>query len=129
MAKLVNACDLNSHPFWLQVRLLLEVWHFNLIMLNFFFTSFNFQRFCQSGLYLDFFVKKISEVFVRNVYIYSAQFFGEKYVIEELTKKIFKKIIIYGNKKSVFNKFLYSHFFIQMVGFSFYIFIFVFILL
>ena len=98
-------------------------------MLSFFFTTFNFQRFCQSGLYLDFFVKKLSEVFIRNVYIYSAQFFGEKYVIEELTKKIFKKFIIYSNKKSVFLKFLYSHFFIQLISFTFYVLIFIFITL
>ena len=90
-------------------------------MLNLFFTSFNFHRFCQSGFYLDFFVKKFSEVFIRNVYIYSAQFFGEKYIIEELTKKIFKKITVYLNKRTNFLRLLYSHFFIQMISFILYI--------
>ena len=59
-------------------------------MFNFFF-SFEFHRLCQSGFYLDFFLKKISEIFVKNIFIYSAQFTGEKYMIEELTKKVFEK--------------------------------------
>jgi hypothetical protein len=71
-------------------------------MLYSFFFSFEFFRFCQSGCYLDFFYKKCSEVFVRNIFIYSAQFFGEKYMIEVFTKKIFSnfvdlKLIIYYN--------------------------------
>lgn len=41
----------------------------------------------QSGFYLDFFLKKNLEVFIRNLLIYTAQFFGEKYIIEVLIKK------------------------------------------
>jgi hypothetical protein len=33
-------------------------------------------------MYFDYFYKKIAEIFVRNVFIYSAQFFGEKFMIE-----------------------------------------------
>ena len=66
-------------------------------MLRNFFFSYNFFRFCQSGCYLDFFLKKLSEVFVRNIFVYGAQFFGEKYMIEIITKKIFHNFIKYQN--------------------------------
>jgi hypothetical protein len=66
-------------------------------MLYSFFFSFEFFRFCQSGCYLDFFYKKCSEVFVRNVFIYAAQFFGEKYMIEVFTKKIFGNFVYFSN--------------------------------
>jgi hypothetical protein len=51
------------------------------MMFNF-LTTFKFHRFCQSGLYFDYFFKKITEVFIRNFLIYTAQFFGEKFMIE-----------------------------------------------
>jgi len=89
-------------------------------MLNSFFFKFDFHRFCQSGCYLDFFVKKFSEVFLRNFFIYSAQFFGEKYMIEILTKKIFKLFIVKTNKFIGLTKLFYSLFFIQVLSFCFY---------
>lgn len=49
--------------------------------------KFNTKKFIQSGFYLDFFFKKNLEVFIRNLLIYSSQFFGEKYIIEVLVKK------------------------------------------
>ena len=67
-------------------------------MLSIFFIKFNFHRFCQSGCYFDFFYKKISEVFVRNIFVYAAQFIGEKYMIEYLTKTIFNKFVFFFNK-------------------------------
>ena len=42
---------------------------------------------------MDFFFKKLCEVFVKNVFIYTALFFGEKYFIEVLTKKIIDRYI------------------------------------
>lgn len=69
-----------------------------LFMLYNFFITFKFNRFCQSGGYIDFFIKKISEVFIRNVFVYAYQFFGEKYMIEVLTKKIIDKGIFTINK-------------------------------
>jgi len=51
--------------------------------------TFNFHISAQSGFYIDFVFKKFAEIFVRNVYIYMAQFFGEKFMIELWTKKIF----------------------------------------
>ena len=52
-----------------------------MVLYNFFIT-FEFRKFCQSGFYFDFFLKKLAEMFVRNLFIYTAQFFGEKYMIE-----------------------------------------------
>ena len=46
----------------------------------------------QSGFYMDFLLKKCCEVFIKNVFIYTSQFFGEKYFIEVLTKKIIDKL-------------------------------------
>jgi hypothetical protein len=67
-------------------------------MLNNPFISFKFYRFVQSGCYFDFFYKKLSEVFVRNVFVYASQFVGEKYMIEVLTKKIVDQSIFYVNR-------------------------------
>jgi len=97
-------------------------------MLNSFFFSFNFHRFCQSGLFLDFFVKKIAEIFVKNIFIYTSQFFGEKYMIEELTRKIFERFLFKTNKFLISTKLSYSLFFTQIISFFFYL-IFLFILL
>ena len=52
----------------------------------------------QSGFYIDFFFKKFSEIFIRNLFIYSALFFGEKYMIEHLTKKTVDTFIYNTNK-------------------------------
>ena len=46
----------------------------------------------QSGFYIDFIFKKFAEIFIRNVFIFGALFFGEKYMIEYLTKKIVHQI-------------------------------------
>lgn len=84
-------------------------------MLNSFFINFEFNRFCQSGCYFDFFLKKISEVFVRNFFIYSAQFIGEKYMIEFLTKNIFQKSIYFFNKIIGNNTLQYFDFFYNIL--------------
>jgi hypothetical protein len=52
------------------------------------FLEFKFFRFIQSGLYFDFIIKKVVEIFIKNFLVYSALFFGEKYFIEFITKKI-----------------------------------------
>lgn len=93
----------------------------NQFLLKSFFFSFNFHRFSQSGYYLDFFLKKWSEVFVRNVYIYASQFIGEKYMIEELTKKIFDRTLWRFNKHFGLTRLFYSLFFIQTISFLFYL--------
>ena len=52
----------------------------------------------QSGFYIDFIFKKLVEVFIRNVFIYASLFFGEKYMIEHLTKKVVDNFIYSSNK-------------------------------
>ena len=84
-------------------------------MLYNYFITFNFHRFCQSGCYFDFFFKTISEVFVRNFFVYSSQFLGEKYMIEYLTKNIFANSIfninkIIGNNNLQYFDFFYNYY-------------------
>jgi hypothetical protein len=54
--------------------------------------------FVQSGLYVDFFIKKIGEVFIKNFMVLTPLFFGEKYLIEVLTKKIVENFLFRFNK-------------------------------
>jgi hypothetical protein len=90
-------------------------------MLYSFFCTKDFKKAAQSGFYIDFFLKNIFEALVRNVLIYSAQFFCEKYIIEFFTKKIFVNIIYifnFFNKTSSFN---YNFFFMQIIIIIFYV--------
>lgn len=89
-------------------------------MLYNFFITFKFHRFCQSGCYFDFFYKKLTDVFVRNVFVYTSQFFAEKYMIEVLTKKIIDKSIFNVNKIIGFTKLNFFTFFLQTVYIFFY---------
>jgi hypothetical protein len=86
-------------------------------MLKTFVISHDFNRFCQSGFYFDFFYKKLSEVFIRNVFVYTAQFLGEKYMIEVLTKKIFDSLVFNTNKIIGLKKLNYSLFFMSIITF------------
>jgi len=91
--------------------------------------KFKFFRFVQSGFYLDFIIKKISEIFIRNFFIYTSIFFGEKFIIEFFTKKIIDSFIFNSNKKNIMIL-LESNYFIQIISFIFYIiFITIFILI
>ena len=67
-------------------------------MLQFPKRRFRWSGKAQSGFYLDFFLKKICDSFLRNVFISAALFFGEKYMIEFLTKKIVDNFIFNSNK-------------------------------
>ncbi len=90
-------------------------------MLKFNVLTFRFFRFIQSGLYVDFFLKKLSEVFVRNFFIYSAHYFGEKYMIEYLTKKIIDSSIFNTNRIIGLTELFYSYYFIQLISIFFYL--------
>ena len=102
-------------------------------MLKFKIVEFNFFRFIQSGLYFDFFLKKIIEIFVKNVFIYSALFLGEKYMIEFLTKKIIDSGVFNLNKLINLSELFFSYYFIQLLSifflffFNFKYFIFIFL--
>ena len=89
-------------------------------MLKFKIITFQFFKFIQSGLYLDFFFKKLIEKFIKNFFIYSAQFLGEKYMIEYLTKKIIDSTIFNTNKFINLTDLFYSNYFIQIISIFFY---------
>lgn len=91
-------------------------------MLKSIFFTFKFHRFCQSGFYFDFFYKKLSEVFVRNVFVYASLFFGEKFMIEVLTKKLIDRFLFNNNKFIGWSKLFYSWFFVQFIYILFYFF-------
>ena len=93
-------------------------------MLFFNFFSPRFILLIQSGFYLDFFFKKFCEVFIKNIYIYTALFFGEKYFIEILTKKVIDSFVFNNNKKIWWSTLNYLNFFNVII----YIFVYIFIL-
>lgn len=98
-------------------------------MLKLFFLNFNFHRFIQSGGYIDFFLKKLAEVFIRNIFIYLSQFFAEKYLIEILTKKIIDNSIFFLNRYLGWFKLEYFNFFLQILYILFYLSLFFFYLI
>ena len=80
-------------------------------MLYSYILSYRYVMFVQSGLYFDFFFKKLGEVFLKNVMVLTPQFFGEKYFIEVLTKKIIENTIFIFNKFVGFTTLSYFNFF------------------
>ena len=74
----------------------------------------------QSGFFIDFFCKKLADVFIRNVFIFSAIFFGEKYMIEKITKKIVDFFLFFNNKLIGFNVLNFSFFFYIVLSILFY---------
>ena len=52
----------------------------------------------QSGFFIDFFLKKLSDLFIRNIFIFSSLFFGEKYMVEKITRKIVDSFLFKSNK-------------------------------
>lgn len=61
----------------------------------------------QSGMYLDYIAKKLGEMFTRNVFIYSSLFFGEKFIVEFISKKAIDNVTTYFNS-NLYNK-RYEH--------------------
>lgn len=88
-------------------------------MLNFFFLKKNLFNFFQSGLYFDFIFKKIAELFVRNLLVYTGIFFCEKYLIEFFTKKYLDSFLFFS-KILVYPIFFYESFFSQVTFILFY---------
>jgi len=75
----------------------------------------------QSGFFIDFIFKKCADSFIRNVFIYGAMFFGEKYIIEVITKKTLDSFVFTTNKFTGLEKLDYSTFFIYTLSILFYI--------
>ena len=86
-------------------------------MLYNYFISLKFTKFIQNNFFLDFFFKKITEIFLKNFIVLGGLFFLEKFIIEHITCKSFKFFILFLN---FFKKFFY--FFIDNMFFYFFIF-------
>lgn len=82
--------------------------------------KFSFFRFIQSGFYIDFIVKQFCEAFVRNFFIYTPLFFGEKFIVEYITKKTVESFIFNFNNLFNYLDLDYSYFFIQIISFFLY---------
>jgi hypothetical protein len=83
--------------------------------------NFKFLNFFKSGFYIDFFLKKIAEIFVKNIFIYSSFFFAEKFLIEFLTKKCVDNFILKVNSFFL-EEFNFNFFFSTFFIFFFYFF-------
>lgn len=89
-------------------------------MLRWILCEWRFSRYIQSGLYIDYLIKKITEVFIKQLLIITAQFFGEKYIIEHYTKKIVEYSILNINKLYSLSMLNYFYYFLQLLGYIFY---------
>jgi hypothetical protein len=69
----------------------------------------------QSGMYFDYVIKKIAEIFVRNVFIYSATFFGEKFIIEFISKKTMDNLTSFFNLIFLNRNYTYSLFYNNLI--------------
>lgn len=74
-----------------------------------------FINFMQSGMYLDYITKKLSEMIARNVFIYSAIFFGEKFVIEFICKKTVDNLTTFFHINGVNNQYEHGNLYHNMV--------------
>lgn len=97
-------------------------------MLKWNLITFNFLRFSQSGMFIDFIVKQFTEYLVRNWLIYTALFFGEKYVIEYLTKKTIDSYVFNSNRLFLVYNLSYQVFMKMTVSFIFYFIFFILII-
>jgi hypothetical protein len=84
-------------------------------MLYSYIFKYNFTMLLQSGLYIDFFIKKLGEVFVKNFLVYTSNYFGEKYFIEVLTKKLIDNLVFKKNKIFGWTNLHFFNFFYIMV--------------
>lgn len=83
-------------------------------------------NFFKSGFYIDYIIKKLAEVVIKNLFIFSSFFFAEKFLIEFLTKKSIDNAMLKLNSFAIedFNInfffslfvifFLYSFFFLEV---------------
>lgn len=77
-------------------------------------------NFFKSSFYIDFFVKKVSESFIRNVSIYTSLFFCEKFLIEFLTQSSVDRAFRLASSYALSREFFFESFFCQFITLSFY---------
>jgi len=63
-------------------------------------------------MFIDFIFKQIIEYWTRTVLIYTALFFGEKYIIEYLTKKTIDTVVFNTNRRFQTSDLSFNDFFI-----------------
>lgn len=90
-------------------------------MLSAIWFKYAFHISAQSGFYVDYLYKRISEIFVRICFIYMSQFFGEKFMIEVWTKKFFFFTTQYFSSFTNVTKLNYFWFFFHLVVLSLYL--------
>lgn len=74
------------------------------------------KNFIKSGFYFDFIIKKFSEVILKNIFIYGATFFSEKYWLEFQTRRYINKILFFFKKiDTIINLKINSLFFILII--------------
>ena len=82
--------------------------------------SKSFWRFSNTGMYVDFIVKQLLEYFIRNVFVYTALFFGEKFIIEFVTKKAVDRFIFVNSSNESKFEMLPEEFFLNVVSLTLY---------
>lgn len=75
----------------------------------------------QSGCYIDYIIKKITEILVRNIFIYSALFFGEKFIVEFISKKTIDNLVLFVNTKLLNRQYHYTTFYHNFIMFITYL--------
>lgn len=94
-------------------------------MLNFFFKKkFLFGK-AQSGFYIDFITKKLVEIFIINIYVFTSLFLLEKFLIEFLTKIVIIQFIFNFNKIIGFSNLNMGYFFYFVITTLVYLLIFI----
>lgn len=71
-------------------------------------------------MYGDFIIKQLVEYVTKYLFILTALFFGEKYIIEYVTKKTVDSFIYYANATSNLSKLSYMSFFYIILSSVFY---------
>lgn len=71
----------------------------------------------QSGCYIDYVIKKLTEICVRNVFIYAALFFGEKFIVEFISKKTVDNLTLFITSKLLNRDYHYSMFYNNLIMF------------
>lgn len=84
-------------------------------MLYLFTVSRWFLNFMQSGCYIDYIIKKLAELIVRNVFIYSALFFGEKYFVEFVSKKTIDNLVLFVTTNILNRQYNYTVFYNNII--------------
>lgn len=86
-------------------------------MLYLFSMTSSYINFMQSGMYIDYIIKKLNEMLVRNVLIYSSVFLGEKFIIEFISKKTIDSVTTYFSVTLLNKGYSHSDLFDNLVSF------------